>query len=705
MAQDNLFINTLSFDYPEDKLTFHFSMEDNNDAHYTRIYRTNFPTDIKKVLPELSDDTEFIYTTFTYPVANLATLDIDLKTENKNFVKQYYNDQIRYFFKKNNQSHKSALERVLIKQTFIKDNQIRIRLKKEDSPRYFVYEKYSLKINFAHLTNNPELTISYDGRSKLIKENVMQLIQDGAPPTALKRVLNYTNPKNAYLCHYDSLIEKEDDKVDYEKVFPVLNYELVTLLNIELPEPQKTNRYVVYENKIRGFVRKYINNQFFLKLFPLHNNADFLSVPEKFIGHTSEESNLLAFGNGETDIVPHNGVKQYGPYKRPVESNIRYFFIYHTDDEANKNLLCDFFKDGRKYFRGLSKYAKIPFFEDSNANIIFTNKENPLDEIKTTLLNRQNNDDYKSIAIYLTPYSKDKSTKPQKEIYYKVKEILLKYHITSQCIDTEKMNIQLETETFWLSLNNIAIAILAKLGGIPWRIKTNTKNELIVGIGAFTHVDTQTKYIASAFSFQNTGLFNRFEYFVKDETKALAGSIESAIKDYTSINKNIDRLIIHFYKEMSEKEFEPIEKILYNLHLDIPVFVVAINKTESEDYVIFDNDFKHRMPHSGTYVNISENTYLLCNNTRYNDSFKLTDGTPFPVKLKIDCSDKSLLQDIKTVKELIDQVYQFSRIYWKSVKQQNLPVTIKYPEMVAQIAPHFDGSDIPDAGKDSLWFL
>ncbi len=40
-----------------------------------------------------------------------------------------------------------------------------------------------------------------------------------------------------------------------------------------------------------------------------------------------------------------------------------------------------------------------------------------------------------------------------------------------------------------------------------------------------------------------------------------------------------------------------------------------------------------------------------------------------------------------------------------SVRQQNLPVTIKYPEMVAQIAPYFEGDDIPDYGKNNLWFL
>lgn len=133
--------------------------------------------------------------------------------------------------------------------------------------------------------------------------------------------------------------------------------------------------------------------------------------------------------------------------------------------------------------------------------------------------------------------------------------------------------------------------------------------------------------------------------------------------------------------------------------------MVAKNKTESEDYVIFDKNSKPRMPESGTYVNISNNTYLLCNNTRYGTNHKPSDGYPFPVKLKIDCSDKTLFLDIKTVKELIDQIYQFRPIYRKSIKQQNLAVTVKYPEIVALITLHFNGTDIPDAGKDTLWFL
>ena len=96
---------------------------------------------------------------------------------------------------------------------------------------------------------------------------------------------------------------------------------------------------------------------------------------------------------------------------------------------------------------------------------------------------------------------------------------------------------------------------------------------------------------------------------------------------------------------------------------------------------------------------------MLCNNTRYEDgNFKSMDGFPFPIKLTIACPNRKDELPTTVVKELIDQVYQFSRIYWKSVKQQGLPVTIKYPEMIAEIMPHFNDPKVYIDNK-CLWFL
>ena len=88
------------------------------------------------------------------------------------------------------------------------------------------------------------------------------------------------------------------------------------------------------------------------------------------------------------------------------------------------------------------------------------------------------------------------------------------------------------------------------------------------------------------------------------------------------------------------------------------------------------------MPYSGRYINPGAGRYLLCHNTRYQKAtFNPYDGFPFPVKLRIESINTTDTPDTNTIHDLINQVSQFSLIYWKSVKQQNLPVTIKYHEL------------------------
>lgn len=152
---------------------------------------------------------------------------------------------------------------------------------------------------------------------------------------------------------------------------------------------------------------------------------------------------------------------------------------------------------------------------------------------------------------------------------------------------------------------------------------------------------------------------------------------------------------------------KPILDTLYNqLNLSIPVIVVTINKTASKELLAFDTLSDGLMPYSGTYLNVGEREYLLFNNTRYDETSKPTPREyHFPVKIKLTSTHLELLEEKELVDLLIDQVYQFSRMYWKSVSQQNLPVTLAYPEMVAEMFPHFRYDKLPDFGKESLWFL
>lgn len=166
-------------------------------------------------------------------------------------------------------------------------------------------------------------------------------------------------------------------------------------------------------------------------------------------------------------------------------------------------------------------------------------------------------------------------------------------------------------------------------------------------------------------------------------------------------------MIIHFYKVMSKWELKPILNMLYALKVDIPVIILTINKTVSKNVLAFDVAAPETlMPLTGTYVQIAERQYLLYNNIRYHeDTFVKKTKYQFPVKIKMTSTDLEVFKDPALIDLLIDPVYQFSRMYWKSVAQQNMPVTILYPQMVAKIFPYFKTPVLKDFGKESLWFI
>lgn len=697
----NLTFNILTFKHPEEKYTFYFA--DKEKENLNRIYHTHVPDEVIEHLGQQ----EHYYTSFdkdfenSLPVTknsspSYSTItnedgeEVSLKEKNTCFsisiLKRFYNLQIQTYFK--NLGY-------LIKPNFVEDTEIWLPSTETD-PRiqYNFFERFTLKVQFGTVTNKFELLITYAGKPKAFQLSVADLIEDVAP-----ECFNWVIYNN-WFYKFEELPEK--GKRNHQNVYPIWNFKLRDALYLETEAPEKGNRYHKFKTNIYKFRKDFIDTDVFNKIIPISDEG-FVPVDKLKIGRVGYNSNKLLFGNQESDIIPMNGMKKHGPYDLSTHSKIHFFFIFYKDDLDITKKIDRYFKGIEFGFKGLYKFIQTYYHTEKNFSISFEDKNNPLPEIEQAIRNKHFEDDVQYIAIYVSPFSKHGSDKKTKSLYYKIKELLLKEGIPSQVLEAEKI---LTAEKYHYSLPNIAIAILAKLNGVPWKLDTKLKNELIVGVGAFKNSDTAIQYIGSAFSFSNNGKFNRFECFRKNQTIELAGSIIRAVKEYVAVNSGISRLVIHFYKNMGREELEPIEEGLKDLGLEIPVFIVSINKTESKDIVAFDENWKEHMPISGTYINIGFNKFLLFNNTRYSENtFNRNDGFPFPIKLNIYCSDKELSNDYKLIKELIDQVYQFSRMYWKSVRQQNLPVTIKYPEMVAEMVPHFEGDEIPDFGKDTLWFL
>ena len=703
MTASVLTFNILTFNHPSEEYSFFFYKDESDNLQ--RVHKNLVPKEVMETFGEqehyymsfdINSEGALTVTKKSKPVSHQLLdehgKEFWKKEENsafsKSILKRYYNRLIHNYFESLG---------CLVKPNFVNDVEVWVREKCENDD-YAFFMKFTIKVQIARITNQPELLISYEGKSKLFKNSVEHLMDRIAPEHFNWVVFE------EHLFHYEKLTQ--EGKRNLQSVFPVWNFDIRNDLQQRTAAPERGNRYINYLKYIKGFIRKFLNTEGFCRIIPL-TSGDLVRVNEAKMNSVSDSSNQLLFYKKKIQVVPKIGMKEFGPYDIPATSKIHFFFIYHVNDRSKVDILHEFFTNGLENFKGgILGFIKTPYFTQKNFSIAFKDKNDPLPEIREALSspNRSFDPDIKYIAIYMSPHSKTSSNTDLLSIYYKVKELLLHKDITSQAIDANKVS---NDPSFQYSLINIAIAILAKLNGTPWRLNTILKNELIVGVGAFQNRLSNVRYIGSAFSFSNNGRFNKFDCFKRNQTDELAGSIIQSIKDYVSYSNNPKRLIIHYYKDMSDKEFEPIEKGLNSLGLDnIPVFIVAINKTESNDIVAFDNDYKELMPHSGTFINVGFNKFLLFNNTRYNGAaVSKSDGFPFPIKIGITCNYEDQAKDIKIIRELIEQVYQFSRMYWKSIRQQNLPVTIKYPEMVAEIFPHFDGNEIPDFGKDNLWFL
>lgn len=590
---------------------------------------------------------------------------------------------------------------------FVDGIEIWIKAPEQPNKTTTQFLKFSLNPQHARITKGFELLLTFNGISMVYNTPVSQLAE--IAPELFSMVI-----VGGELVKYKKLSPTQKAQID--KTYPVVSHKLAKALNITERRELNPNKYLSTLKYINDFCNNYLFTPEFQNILKIKCNS-FIPVPHETILQTSQQSNTLVFGSGRTDIAPFNGLKS-GPYQPPTvpNNNVRFFFIYQQgNDTQHATALYKIFTEGltytdrntgeiKKSFPNLAEYIKQPFHTDKNGSITFSNISTAVQEIKQALAQKQLAEGCTYVAIYLSPIKKDDTDNPHHNIYYQIKEALLEKGITSQVIYKERHTDQY----FSFHLPNIAIALLAKLGGIPWRLNATSKNDLIVGVGAFRSLSIEKRYIGSAFCFGKDGIFKNFDCYRDNDLSQLVAGIRKALMHYVVENDKAERLIIHYYKTMSKKESQPIVDMLYKLGFNIPVIIVTINKTETQDIFAFNTQATDLMPLSGTIVKVGYNQFLLYNNAKYDETFASGKGKkdyPFPIKIKIATTDKNTQLPMSVIEELLDQVYQFSRMYWKSVKQQNLPITIKYPEMVAEIVPHFSDAELPPFGKTNLWFL
>ncbi len=426
----------------------------------------------------------------------------------------------------------------------------------------------------------------------------------------------------------------------------------------------------------------------------------FKTVNPADIGKVDFDKNLMLFGKNHSDVNAASGMRDGGPFYIPKEKTegLKLIFIYQNKEQANSLYLS--LKKGLKHYPGLLSYVGVPV-NIANEKLQYTNAVSLKDDFNAFFQTVLTEDFYSNhFAIVILPFTRENATQNDTQLYYYMKEQLLKKGIASQDINENKIN----SSNFHYHLPNISIAILAKLGGVPWKLKRKAYNELIIGFNE-TRLGNEVM-LGTAVYFDNTGKLQQIKAFKKVERDQLIIALRDSINAYLNNNDEIpERLVIHYYKTPRYEDVDSIQKLIKNeFRFNIPFALVEINDSKTSNEICFDLGYNHGMPTSGTFVTIDRNEFILFNNLRYWDNpTKPVQSEEYPVKIRIYNFETGGF----TYRELLSQVYEFSRLYWKGLKQKSQPVTTQYSKIIADFAMHFEGNELPrnEIIDKTAWFI
>ncbi|MEO0519217.1 MAG: Piwi domain-containing protein [Cyanobacteria bacterium P01_A01_bin.116] len=278
----------------------------------------------------------------------------------------------------------------------------------------------------------------------------------------------------------------------------------------------------------------------------------------------------------------------------------------------------------------------------------------------------------------------------------------------SEQIPTQKFKIEtidVADSQLCYVLNSIALAMYAKLGGIPWLIESNRviTHELVFGLGSAIiskgrlGQKEQVVGITTVFAGDGNYMLSNLSTAVpmSEYKAALLDSLrETVIKVKHAMNWEVGsrvRLIFHAFKPMKNNEADAVKQLMEELgEYDVEyAFVHIVNQ---HPYILFDEaqpgiyDWETKKngkgefaPERKLFFRLSKHEVLLCL-TGAKEVKRPQDGIPSPVLLRLHHSST-----FKDTTYLARQVYTFSCHSWRSFMPASMPMTIEYSQLIAKM--------------------
>ena len=278
-------------------------------------------------------------------------------------------------------------------------------------------------------------------------------------------------------------------------------------------------------------------------------------------------------------------------------------------------------------------------------------------------------------------------------------------------------------------LNNLSLAMYAKLGGIPWTLTPNTDlaHEIVVGIGSARLTDSRRgageRVIGITTVFSGDGQYllanNTQEVSAEQYLDALTHSLKETVAELRSrfgwkLRDRVRFIFHQSFKKYKDVEAEAVKAFAASL-TDFDIQYAFVHVSDSHNWMLFDrmatgvqfgNSIKGKMvPQRGQCVPLGPNTALL---TLSGPSQVKTayQGCPHPILLSIHENST-----FKSLDYLARQVFNLSFMSWRGFHPSTLPVSISYSNMIVDLLGHlrhvknWNSETLATALKERRWFL
>ncbi|HCN50591.1 Piwi domain-containing protein [Chryseobacterium indologenes] len=435
----------------------------------------------------------------------------------------------------------------------------------------------------------------------------------------------------------------------------------------------------------------------------LHIKRDLIDTP---VFQLSKKE--YVFSNKNTANSQFQGIRNYGPLQR-IDKEVIFAFIFEDKFKsfANELYLSLTGRSNPGTFPGLEQMFGIKIGTNNVKQIkIEDYSEDTLLDIVNNIKTLQNAEpDKKVVGIFIEDCAIDEEDLLASSHYYFLKYHFIKNNLPLQVVNYRKLG---EKNALKWSTSNVALAMFAKMGGIPWVVKPSNYNCLILGVGCSHKRDFETgsitKYFAYTVCLDSSGLYKTLEVLA-DETNEThyLDNLKNNLVQLLSHERMQDykTCVLHLPFKIKGSEIEAISEAIKEIK-ELDFVAIKINLDNKYFGYSFHNTL---VPYESSFVKLSKDEYLIWFEGLLYGKEIVDKRLSNPVHVKfLNLGNQKFFDERKFLQDVLN----LSGANWRGFNAKSIPISIYYSQIIAKYTEAFE--NIPGYKEDSIsndkpWFL